>query len=578
MFHTWASLSIDEIIYHLNASLDGTNPEMISAYIFHYGIYAALAFLVFVITMILTRRSRSSRAVFVFLWIAISIGLIEFSGYNTDQKIGLRDYILESLAPEQAATGDFIRDHYVDAATTQITFPKQKRNLIYIYMESMEMTYADQKSGGAFEQNTIPELVKLAKENEDFSGDSKMINGAISLPGSTWTIGALFAQTSGMPLKLPSSLRQEVSHLQEDFFSSITVLGDILDQNGYKQVFMLGSDADFGGRRAYYQTHGNYEICDYNWAVENGVIPKDYYVFWGFEDHILFQAAKEKLLSLAKGNEPFNFSLLTVDTHFEDGYVCDLCENKFGDNQYANVMACSSHQVYELVRWIQKQDFYKNTTIVLCGDHPTMDVDFCETVPAEYQRRVVTAIINSAVEPINPSRERLYSTMDMYPTTLASLGVTIKGNRLGLGTNLFSLTDTLMEEFGKETCSEGIRRKTPIMDSLFYGTANEDSLKLAAEQAQLSYKISDSGTVTFVLDHTTDLKASTIKSAVLEITDAQGQTTSKPIYFYQPDRDPDAYWGYAETELTEADLQGVHAEAFFSVEGFDHYSIATWEH
>ena len=36
----------------------------------------------------------------------------------------------------------------------------------------------------------------------------------------------------------------------------------------------------------------------------------------------------------------------------------------------------------------------------------------------------------------------------MFPTTLASLGVEIEGNRLGLGTNLFSDRKTIIEEKG----------------------------------------------------------------------------------------------------------------------------------
>lgn len=38
--------------------------------------------------------------------------------------------------------------------------------------------------------------------------------------------------------------------------------------------------------------------------------------------------------------------------------------------------------------------------------------------------------------------------MDLFPTMLASLGVQIEGNRLGLGTNLFSDKKTLMKELG----------------------------------------------------------------------------------------------------------------------------------
>ena len=83
-------------------------------------------------------------------------------------------------------------------------------------------------------------------------------------------------------------------------------------------------------------------------------------VFWGFEDEKLFDYAKEDLTRIASSDEPFNYTLLTVDTHFEDGYVCDLCENEFGENQYANVFACSDRQVSEFVKWIQNQDFYDN--------------------------------------------------------------------------------------------------------------------------------------------------------------------------------------------------------------------------
>ena len=79
--------------------------------------------------------------------------------------------------------------------------------------------------------------------------------------------------------------------------------------------------------------------------------------------------------------------MLTVDTHFEDGFRCELCRDDFEGNQYANAFACSSRQVSEFVRWIQEQDFYDNTTIVLNGDHLTMDSDFCIDVPASYDRR-----------------------------------------------------------------------------------------------------------------------------------------------------------------------------------------------
>lgn len=62
----------------------------------------------------------------------------------------------------------------------------------------------------------------------------------------------------------------------------------------------------------------------------------------GYEDQKLFTYAKKELQELASGDQPFNLTLLTVDTHFEDGYPCKICPDTYGDNQYANVMACSS--------------------------------------------------------------------------------------------------------------------------------------------------------------------------------------------------------------------------------------------
>lgn len=575
LFHTWSALAMDEILFHLSASLKGTNPEIIQAYLLHYGIYAVLVFALFVISLILSKRNRLLKILLICFWIALSLGLLEYSLYDLDQRTGLRDYLIQSNAPAQEQTGDFIYDHYVDAGAVEITFPEKKRNLIYIYLESMETTYADQKSGGAFSKNAIPELTKLAIDHEDFSGSSDLLNGGVSLPGTTWTMGAMFGQSTGVPLKLPISGLQVESQIISNFFPSLTALGDVLQNEGYHQVLMIGSDSSFGGRKAFFDTHGSFDIFDYTTAKEKSLIPDNYFVFWGFEDAKLFSFAKDELKTLANREEPFNLTLLTVDTHFEDGYVCQLCKKDFGDNQYANVMACSSRQVSAFVKWIQEQDFYENTTIVLCGDHPTMDTDFCSSVPSDYQRKVYTAVINSPVKPVDPDRVRLYSTMDLYPTTLASLGAVIRGNRLGLGTNLFSLSDTLLEQYGISKCMEELEKPSSFMDSFSNVSITEETMKKASEEAQLDYRIEDNGEVTFVLTNATALSSASIKSATLELTDWSGDVQTIKMEIYQPKTDPNVYWCLGKTNLKESDVYGLKAEVYFNVKGFDHYLIAT---
>ena len=156
--------------------------------------------------------------------------------------------------------------------------------------------------------------------------------------------------------------------------------------------------------------------------------------------------------------------MLTVDTHFPNGYVCPLCPDTY-DEQYANVYACASKQVVDFVRWAQTQDWYPDTTIVISGDHPTMDHNFCKNVPEDYVRKVYTVYINAPVQP-ETEDYRDYTTFDAFPTTLASLGVSIEGNRLGLGTNLFSKEKTLSERFGRDYEKGEIEKKSELMVKL----------------------------------------------------------------------------------------------------------------
>lgn len=457
MFKTWTNLTMDELVYHMTAPLEGTNDGMIQEYL---DVCAVPAILMLLLVVILFIAWRTKKRWYVVMGASIIVPII-VSGVSVHGAWNELD--VGSFVDGQSTYSSFIDDNYVDPADVALTFPEQKRNLIYIFLESMEMTYADKENGGAFDKNVIPELTELAQENEDFSGEDKELNGGYAMTGATWTMGAMFAHTSGIPLSI--SIDGNDMNTQEHFFAGAVTLGDILESAGYCQNLMIGSDATFGGRRLYFTEHGNYNIYDYNYASENGLIPPDYRVWWGYEDEKLFSFAKDKLTELSQQSTPFNFTMLTVDTHFEDGYPCELCTDEFGDNQYANVMACSSRQVKELVDWIQQQDFYENTTIVIAGDHPTMDKDFCEDIDEDYIRKVYTTYINPAAE-LETTEKRSYTTFDNFPTTLAALGVKIDGNRLGLGTNLFSSTQTLTERFGIDKMESELKKKSKMMEKL----------------------------------------------------------------------------------------------------------------
>ncbi len=461
--YTWSLLTMDELLWHLKVSMKGTNMDMVWEFLLvTLGSSVLITGIVGFFLIRSRRKKRPGKKTWRFsLGITVGIFVIGVVAAWNGFSIGsfLKNYMTVS---------SFIEDEYVDPGSVKVTFPEKKRNVIVIYLESMELTYMDEAHGGAFPENIIPDLTVLGTEYEDFSGYSGTRNGGIALPGAVWTMGAMFATSSGLPLKTP--LGQNGMSANDDFLPGIVTFGDILEKEGYKNRLLIGSDATFGGRRLYYESHGNYEIHDYEYAKEVGRIPKDYKVWWGYEDQKLFDYAKEELQELSKGDQPFNLSILTVDTHFEDGHYCPHCTRKFGSNKYANIMDCSSTMVYNFVRWIQKQDFYENTTIIITGDHPTMDRDFCDDVPETYLRKTFTAIINPAAQTADRSRRREFSTFDLFPTTLAAMGVTIEGEKLGLGTNLFSDQDTLIEQYGLAKVEEDISARSKLMERMYKGT------------------------------------------------------------------------------------------------------------
>ncbi len=456
----FGGVSVSGIIFTIKAPAGGIDSQLVNSFIIQV---VAMSFLVTMFLMFITllpklRIHTGKRHFHVKSSVIVLVGLVGLSSVNVvnaADSIRLSDYI-----DSQRNKSVIYEEDYVDPATVAIEFPEQKRNLIYINLESMESTFASKDQGGYLDYNLIPNLSKLRNDNLSFS-TTELYNGDISTGGTGFTVGSLVAQTSGVPLTIPINGNSYTGY--GTFLPGAYSISDVLETQGYNQVFMCGSDGEFGGRSSYFQTHGGVEIDDYYYAIERGWIPEDYRVFWGYEDQKLYEFAKIRLTELAAEDEPFNFNMLTVDTHAPEGYACDLCEDKY-DEQYANVISCADHQIDDFLDWLAQQDFYENTTIVIRGDHVSMSKEYLPDVSG-YARTTYNVIINSVVDTENV-KNRQFSHMDWYPTTLAALGADIEGDRLGLGTNLFSATPTLMEELGGGYVINQVARKSDYYDDM----------------------------------------------------------------------------------------------------------------
>lgn len=478
----FGNIGLSEIVFTLNMPLKGTASSYFYSYFWNAFLPTLIGFCIELILYFFPAKNQYNVKVSfgkkqirltilplqlnVVVWGALILIWFAMIVNAADEKFDVYDFMIN-----QIQASEFIENEYVDAAEADIIFPEEKRNLICIYVESAESSFQDSETGGLLEVNIIPEMTDLAKNNISFS-QSDLIEGAAVAPQCGWTAAALVAQTSGLPLKLfnfddaldgtDNTMDKYVS-----FMPGATTLGDILEKEGYHNFFIAGSDFTFGGRRDYFTQHGNYEIWDYLTAKEEGRIPADYEETWGFEDKKLYKYAKEKLLELAKEDQPFNFSMLTVDTHTGGGYKCELCPDTF-ETRYENVWACASNQLNGFIEWIQQQEFYENTTICITGDHSSMEEGFLveydyDKHTGNIERKVYNVFINAASEPVN-MKNRKFTTMDYFPTVLAAIGAEIEGDRLGLGTNLFSDKRTLAEEYGFEDMFNELNKKSNFYD------------------------------------------------------------------------------------------------------------------
>ncbi len=456
----YGDTGFDSVLYTLIGGVGGVQTGLLLDYVLGGLLPAVVCTAGQVLLFCLLRRGKwkPSRLAARVVTLALSLALLMFSAFD----IGLVQY-----AYARMQLSDLYENEYVDPNSVQIQFPEQKRNLIYIYLESMETSFLDKQQGGAMDVDLIPELTALAQNHVNFSHNDS-VGGLVEVPGATWSVGAMVAQTAGVPLITPSHIKDWQNGYGKEgvFLPGLTTMSNILADNGYYQSLMMGCDSNFGGERVYAQTHQVDKIYDLYTGWEDGIVPNGYFAWWGFEDKYLFEYAKQELTEISKGDQPFAFTMLTMDTHHIDGYTCSLCENDRAES-YENVLSCSSRQVAAFVEWIQAQPFYENTTIVITGDHFSMDsAYFSRNVDKGYVRHGYNCFINAPIQAEN-TKNRVFSSLDMFPTTLAALGCQIEGNRLGFGVNLFSHQETLPEIYGYSVFCGELSKRTAYYETFY---------------------------------------------------------------------------------------------------------------
>ncbi len=311
---------------------------------------------------------------------------------------------------------DFYENEYKPVSIEDVSFPQNKRNLIVIYLESMERDYNG--------TDVKPFLDDLKKSNIYFDGFKQ-------LKSTHMTLGAHFSSLCGLPLRNVTANKDLLN-----FLPNTNCVPDILKKYGYNLSFLKAADIKFSGTGLLAKQHSFDNIKGVD-ELRNDLQKRfkniEGNTFGGISDRMLFEAAKTELQTLP---QPFMLALTTLDMHdFPEYFVDPQCVKKFGDIRDA--VNCTDYNVKNFLIWLQKQDFFKNTSIVLVGDHTELGV-------STSNRQIFNVFINTPNN-LKPEKSHLWTTYDLAPSLLNVIGVDV--SHFGLGRSLFKGEKTLLEKY-----------------------------------------------------------------------------------------------------------------------------------
>lgn len=462
----YGKLTYEQISFHLNIPLD-TEPRLVMSYL-QNTVFVALI-VVFLCYVLLKKISPKQGLMLSVIYL---LGTCTY----TCNKMELASLIKEK--DNQGVWGNFYEENYVDSHEVNIIAPTRKRNLIMIFAESMESTYANEQYFG---NNLIPNLQTLAEENIQFSHKDGL-GGFQNIKGAKYTQASMISQLCAIPLRLPIEAAR--FHPKNGFLPGAVCLFDILKKDDYKMTFLYGTSKESSGTDKFYATHGNPKILDWNFYSKRDGIKKNevekknkksYGSFFkkAIRDERLFKYAKDEIKKLSNQKYPFALILMTLDTHFgTEHFEPKNCSIKYHDKDVAdednfkNVVSCADKQISEFVNWIKAQPFYENTEIVIVGDHLTMSNTIFRD---DMDRTVYNVYINSAIQDKSHTKNRQFTALDTLPTLLEGMGYTIEGHKLGLGVSLFSGEKTLLEQgISVEKLNEELDKQSAIYNKFLY--------------------------------------------------------------------------------------------------------------
>ncbi|MGX2982028.1 sulfatase-like hydrolase/transferase [Helicobacter sp. 23-1045] len=309
----------------------------------------------------------------------------------------------------------------------------------------------------------IPNLTQLALKNTNFSPTSAL-GGITQLSGTGWTIAGTISYLCGIPLNMPIG-GNDFSN--KHFLDSAVCVSDILADLGYKQAYFSNFDSSFGGNKFFFESH-KIKVLDLPYFQSQNLVPKDLpkdmQGIWGLKDAELFKLAKNHIESQTN-SEPFALYISTIDTHSTENAWVDNVQCAGLDLSYTSAIRCTDKIISDFVKWVQNSHFGDRTTIIILGDHLSMEN---KIFTPNAKRFVYNAFINAKFSQkprANLTKNRTLSHFDITPLILDSLGIRTKA--FGLGRNPLYGESLIEREFNIDDFNKSLMQRNKIYDSFW---------------------------------------------------------------------------------------------------------------
>jgi len=279
------------------------------------------------------------------------------------------------------------------------------KNLILVYLESFDLSFTD--FGHSQYKGLTPNIDKFLAENTILAEHHS---------SETFTLAGIISSLCGFT---PAMKKGNDSLFGTNHFQNVTCLSDILNTLDYEQVYFGGADKNFAGKATFLYTHRYDEV----YGIQDLKDKYEKQASWGLYDTNLFNEAYKRIKKLSAGEDPFNVTLLTLNTHIP-GVRSENCP-KYSSraSRFLDAIHCTDHDFGVFIQKLEKDGLLVNTVLVITADHHVFRTRQIKDLFGQQLRdkRIVAAIYSPDTS--LPRSIENTATYDMAPTILDLMGI-----------------------------------------------------------------------------------------------------------------------------------------------------------